>query len=430
MNLKRTASLLLACAALSAAPASYSLSAQPDSARQDTCVNCHEVFAETPIGSMVEPFKRGVHAKAGLSCAACHGGDPSARDKEVSMSPERGYKGVPARAAVPDLCGSCHSSAEYMRRFDPSLRIDQVAEYRTSVHGQLLAEGDANVATCVNCHGVHGILSASNPLAPVHPLKLADTCAGCHSDAQKMAAYEIPIDQMDLYKQSVHGMALYDRQDLGAATCNDCHGNHGATPPGVQSVANVCGNCHGVQRDLFSESSHQSIFEMFEFSACVTCHDNHLVKAPGEFLLAGEDSACLQCHEEGDAGMQTAHSMADDISSLAAQVEEARALLVRAEQAGMEVSAALFDLRSANEKVILARNLVHSLVPARVEETVNEGVGIAESAKEAGEEAFEELRYRRTGLFVALVIIGLVIIALWLWIRQVDAALEGQRPAA
>ena len=57
-----------------------------------------------------------------------------------------------------------------------------------------------------------------------------------------MAGYNIPTDVVTKYKQSVHYEALTKKGDLSAPTCNICHGNHGATPPGVESVANVLRN--------------------------------------------------------------------------------------------------------------------------------------------------------------------------------------------
>jgi len=33
------------------------------------------------------------------------------------------------------LCGSCHADVNYMTRFNPSLRTDQLAQYHISVHG-------------------------------------------------------------------------------------------------------------------------------------------------------------------------------------------------------------------------------------------------------------------------------------------------------
>ena len=54
------------------------------------------------------------------------------------------------------------------------------------------------------------------------------------------------------YQKSVHYAALTKGNDLSAPTCNDCHGNHGAAPPGVGSVANVCGTCHAVFAQKFA----------------------------------------------------------------------------------------------------------------------------------------------------------------------------------
>ena len=90
-----------------------------------------------------------------------------------------------------------------------------------------------------------------------------------------MAEFKIPTDQYTKYKKSVHAKALYDRQDLSAPTCNDCHGNHGAAPPGIASVANVCGQCHARQAELFQASVHKAAFDNKGLGECITCHSNH-----------------------------------------------------------------------------------------------------------------------------------------------------------
>ena len=59
---------------------------------------------------------------------------------------------------------------------------------------------------------------------------------------------------IEQWRQSVHGQALLEKGDLTAPACNDCHGNHGAMPPGVDSVANACGTCHGKIANLFAET--------------------------------------------------------------------------------------------------------------------------------------------------------------------------------
>jgi len=70
---------------------------------------------------------------------------------------------------LPASGGSCHSDATYMRRFGPSISVDQEAEYRTSHHGRSLSDGDTNVATCVSCHGTHGIRRPADPLSRFYP---------------------------------------------------------------------------------------------------------------------------------------------------------------------------------------------------------------------------------------------------------------------
>ena len=76
-----------------------------------------------------------------------------------------------------------------------------------------------------------------------------------------MKQYGIPTDQFAKYNTSVHHDALAVRGDLSAPTCTTCHGNHGAVPPGVDKVQNVCANCHVFQAQMYTTSSHNKAFE-------------------------------------------------------------------------------------------------------------------------------------------------------------------------
>ena len=85
-----------------------------------------------------------------------------------------------------------------MRRYNPSLRVDQVAEYYTSVHGKRLREQkDQKVATCASCHVPHSIRPPNDSRSSVHPLRVADTCGSCHANKDYMAPYKIPTDQVE-----------------------------------------------------------------------------------------------------------------------------------------------------------------------------------------------------------------------------------------
>ncbi len=310
-----------------------------------SCILCHsdEDLFERQRLQIVRQFREGVHAGVGLSCHDCHGGNPEpslADDLDAAMDEgyqPNPYRGAPEPSAVPEVCGRCHSSPEIMRRYNPNARVNQEREYWTSQHGQALRSGDVRVATCTSCHGVHGILAFDNPRSSVYPTQVAQTCRGCHSDAERMSHYELPngaplpIDQYDRWRQSVHAGALFDREDLSAPTCNDCHGNHGARPPGVQSVAFICGECHGREAELFRQSPKRTGFEthnelledagpdgctvchadpepaaqitgMHSMTECAACHGNHGVVRPTLALLSPlPETPCVFCHEGPDS---------------------------------------------------------------------------------------------------------------------------------
>ena len=132
----------------------------------DSCLTCHAGL-DAGLKTPAEKFPNDVHAQAGLGCADCHGGDRNSDDYEVSMSPRKGFKGHIARTAIPKLCATCHSDANLMRKFRPQQRVDQLAEYQTSVHGKRLAAGDDAVATCIDCHSVHDIRAVKDAGSPV-----------------------------------------------------------------------------------------------------------------------------------------------------------------------------------------------------------------------------------------------------------------------
>lgn len=386
----------------------------------ESCVTCHSQLGGS-FAAPVDSFPEDVHARKGFGCVSCHGGngtDPGL----TAMDPEEGFVGKPERADVPLLCGRCHSDATFMKRFNPTLRVDQVPEYLTSVHGRRLMEaGDENVATCVSCHPAHSIRPPTDPKSSVHPLRIADLCGSCHADSTRMAAYGIPTDQREQYETSVHHRLLAEDGDLSAPTCNDCHGNHGAAPPGVSWVGNVCGQCHALMADLFAGSRHAETFTFLGLPGCVTCHGNHAVAVTGDTLLGAADGAvCNRCHTEADAGGAAADEMRALIDSLRVRLDTATALLGRAENAGMEVSAAQVDLSGAADALIKSRTAVHAFDPEAVRREVEPGLEAAETGVVRGREALHDLWIRRVGLGVSVAIILVLIVGLVLKLRQIE----------
>ncbi len=398
---------------------SSDLSAASAQAQPDNCATCHLAISSERLSAPAVQFEDDVHGALGFSCAVCHGGD-AAVSGLGGMDPALGFVGTPDPSLVPQICGRCHSDADFMRRYNPSLRVDQEIEYRTSVHGRrLIEDDDPNVATCASCHGAHSIQPASSPTSRVHPLNVAETCGSCHSDLERMGEYGIPTDQESEYRASVHWEKMSVEADLSAPTCNDCHGNHGAAPPGIEWVGNVCGNCHPVNDQLFDESRHSQIFTMMGVPGCASCHGNHQIEPAGDEMLGvGEQSVCVRCHGTEEAGPPG--QIRALIDSLRIGYEAADSILGQAENSGMEVSEAVFELNTAQTALVSARAAVHSFDVENVASEVEAGLEVTTSSFQRGIDALRDLRFRRIGLAVSVVIILILISGLLLKIKEME----------
>lgn len=386
----------------------------------ETCTTCHSALegrlARPPLGAADD-----VHTRRGFGCASCHGGDPNAMSMDAHGR-RAGFRGAPSPAEIPRFCARCHSRPDVMREFNPRLPTDQFSRFLTSVHGQRLAKGDTKVATCTSCHGVHPVRAVSDSASPVFPTNVPGTCARCHADPDRMKPYGIPTTQFEEYKGSVHGEGLIARGNRQAPACNDCHDNHGAVPPGVTSVANVCAQCHSAARDLFVRSPHKAAFDILGEGECISCHGTHNIAFPSDEMIGGGRGAvCSRCHPAGSAGAQTAEEIRARLERVKAVIAGAEGLLARTATAGMDVADAQLDLDEARTQLILSRAVTHTASVAEVDRTAGAGVTAAEKARAFGEAAMAELAFRRRGLLVVVAIVVFVAATLWLKIRELES---------
>lgn len=401
------------------------------------CAKCHSDaekmkgwHSTLPTGQY-ELLQASVHGKLSTTgkehiaqCTTCHGahGIVSVKNPASPVYPLN----------VVATCSGCHSNAMYIRTYNPSLAVDQLEKYRTSVHGMRNAKGDAKAAACASCHGTHGILSSADVKSAVYPTNLPGTCSKCHSDAAYMKGYGIPTDQYAKFAKSVHGVALLQKNDLGAPACNKCHGNHGATPPGVESISKVCGTCHALNADLFSASPHKKAFDDRKLPECETCHGNHeIVAATNALLGVTPEAVCTQCHSQTEFpdGFHVAATMRGLVDSLEASESRAKTLVEEAEQKGMEVGEAKFKLRDIRQARLESRTMVHSFNQEKFREVVGKGLSVAVFVGQEGQRAIDEYVFRRIGLGVSTLIITVLAIALWLFIRRLEHRQRGERTA-
>lgn len=399
----------------------WSLSSAGAASGPDTCMACHSAVDDATKGPAAL-IKNDVHIAHGLSCADCHGGDRTAEDQDVAMGKAKGFKGKPARTAIPKLCASCHSNPDIMRKYAPQERVDQYELYQTSIHGKRLAGGDTNVATCIDCHSVHDIRPVKDSMSPVHPLHVAETCSRCHSDKQKMAPYKIPTNQFEEYRASVHWEALTKRGDLSAPSCASCHGNHGAKPPQVESVSAVCGTCHVLYAELYNKSAHKAVFSgEGGGGGCIVCHSNHGIRKPSTSMLVGPNAVCSGCHEAGTGPAKTATQMAAWIDGLDTALKQSETVLARAEEYGMEVSEAQVRLIDGREDLVKSRLTLHAMQPGEMQKPIDAGMAVAKETLQAGQAALREKDFRRLGLAISVILIAIAMLAVRILIRRIES---------
>ena len=365
--------------------------------------------AQTPVATPEALFKDDVHAQAGLACSSCH------------TSGAAPY-GPVERTKIAPLCATCHANAEYMKTYNPQVRVDQYQQYLTSTHGKRMSAGETRVATCSDCHGAHGIRPVSDARSPVAPPNVATTCSKCHSDHARMSLFGHEGNPPEEWKASVHAAALLKRGDTSAPTCSTCHGSHGTAPPGVTSVALVCAQCHVREAELFRNSPKKAIFDLIGQGECLTCHSNHRIQKPADSFIGLQVPAlCATCHNNEMKGAAVITAMQKGLSDLDTSIVRANGVLDRAASAGMLVDDGRLALRDAHEDQILARVSIHAFADKPFAATAGKGIAEAARAEAIGNAAMGELRYRRNGLAVATLLIVGFLATLWATIRRLPS---------
>ncbi len=202
-----------------------------------------------------------------------------------------------------------------------------------------------------------------------------------------------------------------------------------AMPPGIDSVANACGTCHGKIAKLFTSTRMRHKFEEVGLPGCATCHGAHLTLPPSDARVGMEEETfCVRCHNAEHpqygattAGANVARTIRADLDRLKQNIDGAEQKVREAERLGMEVRLPRYDLRQAVDALTNARTLVHSFSPGPVEDAVNSGLQVTANVKGMAQQAFREYTRRRIWLAASLVPILLVVGLLLAYIRSLHA---------
>jgi nitrate/TMAO reductase-like tetraheme cytochrome c subunit len=201
------------------------------------CKECHLEQYTNTLDSVHETALAGGNENAAI-CTDCHNPHTQGR-----ITDQQTGKILPdARVKIPQTCARCHSTI--------------YNAYKESVHGAALTEeGNTDVPTCIDCHGVHNI---QNPTTAQFRNDIPLLCAKCHTNPAIMDKYGISTDVLSTYVADFHGttVTLFEETNPNLPTnkpvCTDCHGVHDITSvdnpqTGIalkQNLLKRCQLCH------------------------------------------------------------------------------------------------------------------------------------------------------------------------------------------
>lgn len=239
------------------------------------CGACHQ--------EILERYRASIHYQARKNgdrdtplCVTCHG-------PAHQLVPGTDPASSVAKKNLPETCAACHANPDFLSRHNiPFAR--PVEAFKLSVHGRALERGNANAASCADCHASHETRPARDSKSKINHWNVPQTCGTCHQSEQKA------------YAQSVHGTAVA-RSVPGAPVCTDCHGEHTILAPSeAQSLVNparvssvTCGRCHNDERltrrynlpldkvPAFEDSFHGLAMRSGSLTVanCASCHGVH-----------------------------------------------------------------------------------------------------------------------------------------------------------
>jgi hypothetical protein len=187
------------------------------------------------------------HARAGVSCTGCHGGEPLA-----GAGPARAWTDHPGPAA----CAGCHAgevdgfeSGKHGMRIAAGLNAMSPSQARLP----MTDEAAHRALGCASCHGAHAfdVRRAA-----------ASACLGCHADSHSLAYRGSPHERR--WQAELDG-AFWPGSGVSCATCHmprvrrlDAgeprvvveHDQNAALRPVETMVRPVCAQCHGVDFSL------------------------------------------------------------------------------------------------------------------------------------------------------------------------------------
>lgn len=269
-------------------------------------------------------------------CLICHG-KPDFKLKNEDGSVKQLFVNDSLLAKSPHSkisCYDCHNDIVEITAFGHKKNINKVQctrchfennpvgapetekylEFQESVHQLELNKGNPNAPNCQSCHGSHDVVKRKSLSSLELKKKITQICAKCH------------LDIYAVYKSSIHGSELFEKNNADVPSCTDCHGEHTIKKHDdplssvyETKIYGTCGECHasekifekyGIKSDKIKtyESSYHGIAVQFgekTVANCASCHGVHDIKPqddPSSLINpVNIVKTCGKCHPDANA---------------------------------------------------------------------------------------------------------------------------------
>ena len=217
------------------------------------CADCHTTMAEVPHPERSFTSRRDLTLALDAQCRRCHFANyAKTLDSVHQQAVARGDRTAP-------VCVDCHGSHDIRKASAPRTAVSRTCAkchegiataYARSVHGQALAQGNAKVPVCTDCHHSHDV---AGPKQTAWELRTPEMCGSCHAN------------MLTTYLADFHGKTASLRRHQNTtvngpvvARCTDCHGVHDiqsardAQSPVIKAnLLKTCRQCHPGATDNF-----------------------------------------------------------------------------------------------------------------------------------------------------------------------------------
>jgi hypothetical protein len=256
----------------------------------EDCSLCHSEAVSRASGQTIaaidfEAFGETLHGSMGVGCTSCH-----ADTSEL--------EGAHPAELAPAACAECHGDV-----------VEALAKGAHKPHPP--GSGLPDTPSCPDCHGAHDIRPPEDKDSTMHAVHQVQRCGRCHADELRMKPTGLKSAAfIEAYETSVHGKALAAGNEKAPA-CSTCHGAHQVqrhdapeSKTSREHVAELCGGCHGAERDVYLFGIHGQELQKGnpDVPVCTSCHGEHGILPPADehspVAPSRVSMTCSACHDD------------------------------------------------------------------------------------------------------------------------------------